>query len=394
MPFFYTDMTSEERHEERYKRRKAARDAERQRFIKEHGGFSLLTDLDNLYDAYRKCTKGVNWKGSTQRYTAKWMVNIINTERNLKTGKDMRKGFVSFNLRERGKERNIRSVHISERVVQKVLCDQILVPILSRSLIYDNGASLRHRGTSFAVRRLVTHLRRYHKQYGADGYALMVDYSKYFDTISHKILLDKIKRYITDKKVFKLVTDFITAFGGGMSLGLGSQISQVGAIFFPGKEVDHFAKERLRIKYYGRYMDDLYLIHHSKAYLTYCLEEIVKASEKIGLHVNMKKTRIVTLRHGLVFLKGRYSLTDTGKVLRLPVRSSTVRIRKRLVKFKQLAQRKKMTYRGVYDSYQSWRGTFSKRFNAYYRVKKMDALYNKLFLEEDYHESVSQRIHR
>ena len=46
--------------------------------------------------------------------------------------------------------------------------------------------------------------------------------------------------------------NFIQAFGPEKSLGLGSEVSQICAVFFPNK-VDHFIKEKLRIKYYGRY---------------------------------------------------------------------------------------------------------------------------------------------
>jgi hypothetical protein len=127
-------------------------------------------------------------------------------------------------------------------------------------------------------------------------------------------------------------------------------------------------------------MDDLYLIHHDKRYLKYCLKKLIKASERIGLHINLKKTKIVTLKHGLIFLKGRYSLLESGKILKRPCRASTVRMRKRLVRFKNLLDNGKMSYWDVYSSYESWRGTYRRRFNAYYRVGKMDKLYNKLFV--------------
>lgn len=46
-------------------------------------------------------------------------------------------GFYEFTIMERGKLRHIKSVHISERVVQKCLCDYSLTPMLSRTFIYD-----------------------------------------------------------------------------------------------------------------------------------------------------------------------------------------------------------------------------------------------------------------
>lgn len=44
--------------------------------------------------------------------------------------------------------------------------------------------------------------------------------------------------------------------------------------------LDHFIKEKLGIKYYGRYMDDFFLIHEDKAYLQYCRAEIENTSPR------------------------------------------------------------------------------------------------------------------
>jgi hypothetical protein len=39
-----------------------------------------------------------------------------------------------------------------------------------------------------------------------------------------------------------------------------------------------------------------------------------------------------------------------------------------------------LTLRDLRTAYQSWRGNYKKRFNAYYRVRFMDKLYNELFI--------------
>jgi hypothetical protein len=309
------------------------------------------------------------------------MVNISNTLNQLRAGMDISKGFVEFDLFERGKTRHIRSVHISERVVQKCLCDQVLVPVLSRSLIYDNGASLKNKGVHFSIRRMITHISKYYRTNGRSnkGYALSIDFSRFFDSIRHDVLLKKISEYITDPQLFKLIKDFVTVFGDNVSLGLGSQVSQICAISYPSI-LDHYIKEKLRIKYYGRYMDDLYLIHQDKNYLKYCLREIVRICGDIGIKVNLKKTRISSLENGFVFLKGRYSLAENGRVIRLPCRASTTRMKRKLHKFRSLAEKQRITSADIYRAYQSWRNTFRRRFDAYFRVKSMDDLYSRLFL--------------
>ena len=68
-------------------------------------------------------------KASTQRYKANALLNVVDTLDLLRSGKFKSKGFYEFDIIERGKERHIKSVHISERVVQRCLCDYSLVPI-------------------------------------------------------------------------------------------------------------------------------------------------------------------------------------------------------------------------------------------------------------------------
>jgi hypothetical protein len=146
--------------------------------------------------------------------------------------------------------------------------------------------------------------------------------------------------------------------------------------------LDHVIKENLRIKYYGRYMDDLYLIHADKEYLKYCLSEIKTVCQSLKIVVNEKKTRIVKLSHGIEFLKGKYILLENGKILRRPGKDSTKRMRRKLKKFKALVKGGQMSFDDVRQAYQSWRGNYRRRFNAYNHVRYMDKLYNGLFIKQ------------
>ena len=147
-------MTSEERREARYQRRKVKRDEARLRRSKECGDFDEVFSFRHLYLSGKKCCKGVYWKNSTQRYIGNIIPIIAKTHRELQNGTFKHRGFHAFTIMERGKKRYIRSVHITERAVQKCLCDYCLVPIYSACFIYDNSASLKHRGMDFALRRI------------------------------------------------------------------------------------------------------------------------------------------------------------------------------------------------------------------------------------------------
>jgi len=375
-------MTSTERREARYRRRVAGRLKKKEK-LSQYDNFENIVDFDNLFAAYRECLKGVSWKESVQKYAMNAMRNLLETRRKLLNGEDINDGFIEFTLWERGREREIKGIKIALRIPLMVLCQNALIPILYNSVIYDNSASQKGKGTHFALRRLICHLSRYYRQNNRtnDGYALLVDFSKYFDSVDHAVLFRLLEEKIKDARLLELTKSSIRSFGDGKSLGLGSQVSQICAVFFPDK-LDHYIKEKLRIKYYGRYMDDLYLIHPDKEYLQYCLTEITKVCTALKLTVNMKKTRIVKLSQGLVFLKGKYTLLPSGRILKRPDKESAKRMRRKLGKFKKLLVNKKMSYCDIRASYQSWRGNYKKRFHAYHGLRHMDNCYNGLFINE------------
>lgn len=230
-------MNSTERHEARYQRRKAARIEKKAKALKEFGDFGAVFSFDHLYASYRASIKGVGWKASTQRYKSSALAHIAKTQEELLTGKYRSRGFYEFDLVERGKPRHIRSVHISERVVQRCLCDYCLVPALSKSFIYDNGASLPGKGYDFAVSRVTRFLADHYRRYGNEGYALIFDFSKYFDTAHHEPIFEQFRRSGIDGNLVRLSEYFISNFGD-VGLGLGSQVSQIAALALPNK-IDH-----------------------------------------------------------------------------------------------------------------------------------------------------------
>ena len=258
-------MTSIERREVRYQRRKAKREEARKRRNELHGNFDKVYTYEHLYHSYLMCRKNVRWKSSTQRYIANASLNVYDAYRRLHEGTFKSRGFYEFDLFERGKPRHIRSVDVHERVVQRCTCDYSLIPMLQPSFIYDNGASMKNKGYHFAVKRFNRHLQRHIRKHGNRGYVLLFDFSSYFDSIPHELLMRILDKAYDDERTLKLIKHFINMFGD-KGIGLGSQVSQVLALA-AANELDHFIKEELRAKCYGRYMDDGYIIHESKEYL-------------------------------------------------------------------------------------------------------------------------------
>lgn len=285
--------------------------------------------FQHLYISYKKSIRGVRWKNETQRFIENESKYINTIYRSLKDRQYKNDRLKEFDIIERGKPRHIQAHTLKDRIVQKCFCDFYLTPILKNQLVYDCGATLQGKGITFSQNRVDTHLHKYYRKYGKDGYCLSLDIHHYFDNISHKILKEKIRTKIEDDELYKLICELIDLFKGDYGLGLGSQISQICALIYLS-DIDHFIKEKLKIKYYGRYMDDIYLIHNDKKYLYYCLKEIKKRLHNLELTLN-SKTKIHKLTNGFIFTKIKYVMTSKGKVLHF-ITTKTFKAMKRKIK--------------------------------------------------------------
>ena len=145
--------------------------------------------------------------------------------------------------------------------------------------------------------------------------------------------------------------------------------------------MDHFIKEKLGIRYYGRYMDDFYLIHEDKAYLQYCRSEIEQYVARLGLRMN-KKTNIFPLRNGIDFLGFHTYLTESGKIIRKVRRSSKCNAQRKLKKQRGLLDREKISLSDIEQSYGSWR-SHAEKGNCYHLIQKTDSLFQNLFKESE-----------
>lgn len=311
--------------------------------------------------------------------------------------------------------RHITGEQIRDRVAKHALCDEILSPAVRKYLIYDNGASLKGKGIDFTRRRLLTHLRKfYQKNRSNDGYILLMDFSKYYDNIRHDVLMEQFRKYVDDEVALNYLAQVIDRskvdvsymtdkeYAGCMGevfnsleyekvdrrlltgekfmykhLNIGDQVAQVAGIMYP-IPIDNYIKIVRSVKFYGRYMDDSYVIHESKEFLEDLLQEIIRIAQSIGITVNTRKTRICKLSSMWRFLQIQYSLTETGRVIQKinPKRLTCMRR-----KMKKLVH--KLSEKQFEDWYQSW-------FCNHYRVMSnqqrdnLNALYKEL-KEVNYH---------
>ena len=326
---------------------------------------SVLFDMNVLYKSFQKCKRDVDWKYSVQRFEQNLLINLYKLKKELQTNTYKQKPFFEFDLCERGKMRHITALNIRDRVIQRSLCDEILMPQLSKYLIYDNGASVKGKGIDFARNRLKKHLRQYYiNEKTNEGYILKIDFSKYFDSIDHEIAIKFIDKYIGDKYITELVSHMIDGYSKG--IGLGSQVSQVIGLIY-AIPIDNFCKIVKSCKYYGRYMDDIYVIHRSKEFLRALLLSIHDIAESIKLLINEKKTQIYKISKRFVFLKINYFLTITGKVIMIPDKTIVIREKRKLRKFKK--ENKPLC--DIENQFKSVKGMIQK-YDGYNLIQKLE----------------------
>ena len=374
-------MNSVERHEARYQRRRARRLKRKSEY---DSGCVTTEDVftyDNLYASYKKCLRGVNWKYSVQSYQADAPILVYQSYREIAEDRLVVRPGSRFILYERGKLRKIRGVNIKERVIQKCLSDHCLKRVLGRSLIYDNHASRAGKGTRKARERLQCHLERQIRRHGPNSYALVFDFSGFFDSFDHNLVRQYLMDTVGDPRIVDLTMKFVNSSDIGRGLELGSEVNQDLAISV-SSTIDHFVKEVLQIHNYGRYMDDGYMLHESKEYLEHCLVRFKEFVESLGFKLNTKKTRIISLtKDGFQFLKTKYRVTQTGKIIKRCVHSSVVRMRRKLKKLRIKLTEGKLKFLSIYSAFQSWKSSIS-HCNCYITVKSMTRLFLRLYHNE------------
>lgn len=250
-----------------------------------------------------------------------------------------------------------------------------MLPEAGKHFIENNFAGQIGKGTLFGLDHLRDDMLQFYTEYGIKGYVLKCDITKFFYTIDHKILKDIIRKYFSDEDILWLCDLFIDSTKEDIGIPLGNQISQVFALMYLDG-LDHLITEKLQIKYYGRYIDDFYLIHEDKKYLEYCLAVIQNYIHSLKLTLN-GKTQIIPFKNGINFLGFHTYVTRDGKAIRKLKGENKRKIKKRLLKNSELVKSGRMTKEKFYESYNSWRNHAS-HGNCVKLIHQMDNYVAKL----------------
>ena len=322
-----------------------------------HFDYEKIYEFNNLYAAYKASRLGKRGTREVVRFEMNTGANLCKIMDELKNGTYRLSGYYHFTIHD-PKEREIYALHYRDRIMQHSLCDNLLAPYFETHLIYDNAACRTGKGTLFAMNRLNLFMRKHYREHGTDGYFLKCDVRKFFDNVDHAVLKKRLETVVDDKRTLKLLYHIIDSYHTEPNKGIpmGNQTSQWFALWYLDP-LDRLVKERLRIKYYTRYMDDMILISHSKDELLNALREMRALLKELKLEFN-EKTQIFPITHGVEYLGWRYYLTDTGKVIRRIKTHSKIRWRHRLRRLKLMYAEGEVLVPKIKESIQSFSNHF------------------------------------
>lgn len=251
------------------------------------------------------------------------------------------------------KPRLVMSQTIKDKIINHFIANYYLLPYLEKSLIDSNVATRKNKGSKYAMNLL----RKYYNKIlinekNKEIYCLKIDISKYFYSIDHKILLDKLSKKIKDQNIINIIEKIISEtnqeyinnsiknynkkynveipyYINNKGLSIGAMTSQFFAIYYLN-DLDHYIKEELKNKYYIRYMDDFLILSTDKNKLIHDLKLINKQIKELELKIN-KKSNIYKSSIGFSFLGYKYKITNNK--LRVTFNKATYyKIKRRLEK--------------------------------------------------------------
>ena len=324
-----------------------------------------ILDIDKIFETYYRIKINSKHKQKCINFDLNKGNNIIDIYKTLES-RNYHHGLYNIFIIRIPKERVILSEGLKDKVVNHLVSNYLLKPLIIPKLINSNIATRENMGTSYGIKLLKKYFNKL-KFYNKEIYILKCDIKKYFFNIDHNILISKLCKIIKDKDILNIVNTLIEStnrsyindciksmgldlpiYKNKKGLPIGNMSSQLLAIFYLN-DLDHYIKEKLKIKYYLRYMDDFILIHNDKTYLNYCLKEIDKLLKGLKLSLN-NKTEIINFKHGFNFLGYRFKLINQKLIIKV-ISKNRYRIKRKLYILKEKDYLKYVKSKSSYKGY-------------------------------------------
>lgn len=237
--------------------------------VKRYGNlWPQVIEFENLWKASRQAQQGKRFRESILAFNHDLEQNLLQLQEELRTKTYQPGAYHTFEITD-PKPRLISAAPYRDRVVHHALCN-VIVPLMERSFIDDSYANRVGYGTHRALKRFIQFAR-------SSRYVLQCDIQKYFPSIDHVILKDKIRHKLKCQETLWLIDSIIdngkvqnpilnyfpgdtllTPLERPMGLPIGNLTSQFFAnVYLNG--LDHFVKESLQVSKYLRYVDDFLL---------------------------------------------------------------------------------------------------------------------------------------
>jgi RNA-directed DNA polymerase len=269
--------------------------------------------------------RGKRGRADAHRFGARLDDNLQNMAERLEAGTFPMGQYRQFVIHD-PKKRTITAPCFAERVLHHAVMN-VCEPVFERWFIHDTYACRLGRGRIAALSRAQYHARRH-------PFFLKFDIRRYFDSIPHQVLLKRLGCLFKDERLLDLFGQIVHAFhtDAGLGLPIGNLTSQHFANFYLGW-FDRHAKERLRVKGYVRYMDDMVLWSESSDMTRIFLERSRAHLEgELGLAIKEPPCANRT-SHGMGFLGCRvfHDRITLNRPSRLRFRCKLVRIERRFL---------------------------------------------------------------
>lgn len=267
-----------------------------------------IADLDNLYLAFCKARRGKQTNQEVIRFSEHLDQNLLLLRSEILEG-NVDVGHYHFFKIYDPKERLICAASFRERVLHHALMN-VCHAYFDKRLIADTYATRKGKGVFSALEKVG-------KAVARCKFVVKLDFRKYYDSISHDILKQKLLRMFKDKRLLCIFWRIIDSYHAteGFGLPIGNLTSQYFANAYLA-ELDHYCKDEWKVKFYVRYMDDVFMADDSRQLLKSCVDKF--RSEAVRLFLTLKPPVFTSNKEGMNFLgykiaKGRCELTGRSK---------------------------------------------------------------------------------
>jgi len=287
---------------------------------------SDVARIDNLYQGFLNARRSKRNKRAIYAFEN-------NLGENLKTISEalMSNAYVpdtprAFVINER-KRREIAAPSFRDSVVQHTIY-LLVYELFDRGFIHDSYGCRKGKGAHSASDRLQSFMR----QCDSDAYYLQMDIRKYYYSIPHDRLRERLERKLSDCALI----DLMMAFSGSGDRGLyiGNLLSQMYGLIYLDR-LDHWMKRVKKQKRYVRYVDDFISVGMSREEAYTLLGECERFLEK-EMGLSLSKWRVAKISKGCNYvgfrtwqktkLVRKFSLHNFSKALKRNKNESLVSI--------------------------------------------------------------------